>query len=235
MSKHQKALSSPKTYPIERKERPWTIKPSSGPHPTEDCVPVGIVLRDILDSAENVSEAKKILEKGECEVDGREIRDHRFPVGIFDSMRIGENYFRVLPSKKGFKLIEISEADSKEKICRVEGKKAVKGGDIQLNLNDGRNLMVDGELEDLDTGSSIVLQVPENESKEIIELEEGQEVMITEGKNRGEVAVFKGRKELKGSMTNRIVVSRDGDEFDLPEDLVFPIEGNVVEISKEEL
>ncbi len=235
MTKHQKALSSPKTYPIKRKERTWAIKPSPGPHSEENCVPLGIIVRDVLGYAENVSEVKEILKQGKCDVDGREIRDHRFPLGIFDSLRLGDEYFRLVPSKKGFELVRIDKKQAGKKLCRVEDKTVLSGDDIQLSLNDGRTVLADTEkLENVETGSSVIVSLDENECEEILELEEGQEVIVKGGKNRGEIASFKEKKVLKGSRENRVLVEQDGKEIDLPESLVIPIDKDEIKIDAED-
>ncbi len=234
MSKHQKSLSSPKTYPIKRKERPWTIKPSPGPHSEENCIPLGIIIRDVLEYAENISEVKKVLEEGKCEIDGKVVRDHRFPVGIFDSLRLGEKYFRIIPHKKGFKLININKKDAGKKLCRIEDKKTVDGGKLQIIFNDGKSIMThDEELMNLQTGTSVILSVPEKKCTETIKSEKGKEVMITNGKNRGAVASFEERKVLKGSRENRIIVSQEGKKIDLPEDIVFPIDTEKIKIEEQ--
>lgn len=234
MSKHQKAISSPKTYPIKRKERPWVIKPSPGPHSEENCVPVGIIIRDVLEYAENVSEVKDILKQGKCDIDAKNVRDHRFPVGIFDSLRLGEEYFRLVPSKKGFKLVNINKKEAGKKLCRIEDKNAVKGGKIQLVLNDGKSLIAEEGMEGVDTGTSMILSLPDKEKEDVIELEEDQEVMVIKGKNRGELASFKEKKVLKGSKENRIVVEKGDKKIDLPEGFAVPIDTDKIKIDSEE-
>lgn len=221
MSGEQKAISSPKTFPVKRKERSWTVKPNPGPHSEEDCIPLGLIIRDLVGYADSISEVKKILEKGDCEVDGRIVKDYRFPVGTFDNLKLGEEFYRLVPSGEGFKLLEVDESSCSRKLCKVDDKTVVKGDKIQLNLSDGKNIISEGN--GIDTGDSILLAIPEMEITEVIKMEEGNEVVITKGKNRGVVADVKKRKVLKGSKSNRIVVESDGEEMDLPEKLVFPI------------
>lgn len=220
MSKHQKSISAPKTFPIERKGSPWTIKPIPGPHSEEESVPITIVLRDVLGYADTVKEVKKLLHQGKCLVDGREVKDYRFPLGAFDVLKLGDLHYRVVPSAKGFDLIEIDEKEAGKKLCRVEDKKVIKGGKVQLNLNDGKNIE-DGE--DIDTGSSVLLDVDGMEIEDTIEMEEGCRVMIVRGKNRGKIGKLKEMKPVKGSKPNRVVVEWEGNEIDLPEDLIFPV------------
>jgi small subunit ribosomal protein S4e len=231
MSKHQKAISAPKTFPIKRKEGGWTIKPSPGPHPADDCVPLAILIRDILGAAESVKEVKKILHQGKCKVDGRVVKDHRFPVGTFDSINLGDESYRIVPSKRGFKLLEIDEDESKKKLSRIEDKTIIKGGQTQINLEDGKNIIVDQDF-DMETGSAVLLQLPEYEILDGAEPKQGCKVMITKGKNRGRIAELKEKKEVKGSKPNRVIVTVEDEEIDLPEDLIFPLgeEGNMIEV-----
>jgi len=46
MTRHQKRLSVPKSWPVERKTATWTVKAGAGPH-GEAGVPLLIVLRDV--------------------------------------------------------------------------------------------------------------------------------------------------------------------------------------------
>lgn len=221
MTRHQKSISSPKTFPIKRKGKKWTIKPSSGPHSEDDCIPLAIVVRDVLGYADSIKEVKKIINEGKCEVDLRTVNDHRFPLGTFDSLKLGEEFYRIVPSKKGFKLVEIGEKDVKRKLCRIEDKRKLRGGKTQLNLSDGKNILTDRE--NVDTDSSILLDLEEMKIEDVIKLEEGSKVMITRGKNRGKIADFKKLKVVKGSKPNRVIVEWEGEEIDLPEDLIFPV------------
>lgn len=52
MSKHQKRLSVPKSWPVARKEQQYTVKASAGPH-GEAGVPLLILLRDVLGYADS--------------------------------------------------------------------------------------------------------------------------------------------------------------------------------------
>lgn len=225
MTEHQKAISSPKTFPIERKGNKWTTSPRSGPHSANECIPLGILIRDVLGYAESNKEVRKILNEDYCKIDGKICKDYKYPVGIFDSIKLKNENYRVVPAKKGFKLVEISQKKRQKKICRLEDKTSIKGGKIQLNLNDGKNILLEDE-PNLETGSSLVISLPELEIEDTIELKKGIKVMIVGGKNRGETAKFEKIKEVKGSKPNRIIVKREGKEINLPEDLIFPIGEN---------
>lgn len=231
MSKHQKAISAPKTFPIPRKLKTWVAKPSPGPHGKKECVPIVVIVRDVLGKAETMKEVRQILRNGKCYVNGKMVKDRRFPMGVFDSLQLGDDYYRLVPSKKGFDLVEIDEEEAGKRLSRIEDKKMLKGGRLQLNLDDGRNMIV-GEDFDLGTGSVLLIKVPEGEILEEMERKKGCKVIITEGKNRGKIAELKDIKKTLGSKPNVAILEYEGREIDLPEKLVFPVgeEESLIEI-----
>ena len=86
--KHLKRLPAPKTFPISRKQEKFTIRSSPGPHRLSTSIPLLIVIRDILKHASNGREAKHLIAEGNCRIDGRIIKDYRFPVGLMDVLTI---------------------------------------------------------------------------------------------------------------------------------------------------
>ena len=170
--KHLKTYKAPKTWPIHPKEDTWTVKPSAGSHSIENSLSLTLVIRDILKLADNSREAKRIINSGNVLVDGRVIKDYKFPVGFMDIIEIpktGEVY-RVLLDKKGrLQLNKIEENDSK--LCKIVNKSTIKGGKIQVNLHDGKNVIIDEN--DYNVGDVIDLKVPDHEINEVFELKEG--------------------------------------------------------------
>ena len=57
---HLKRYGIPKFWPLSKKEKVWAVKPRPGPHPKDFCIPLQIIVRDILELAETSKEAKKI-------------------------------------------------------------------------------------------------------------------------------------------------------------------------------
>ncbi|MGB1660494.1 MAG: 30S ribosomal protein S4e, partial [Candidatus Poseidoniaceae archaeon] len=56
----------------------------------------------------------------------------------------------------------ISAKEAAWKVCRIEGKTTIKGGRTQLNLHDGRNLLVDDPSKDAyATGDSLKMNLPD--------------------------------------------------------------------------
>ncbi|MEM4823982.1 MAG: 30S ribosomal protein S4e, partial [Zestosphaera sp.] len=130
-------------------------------------------------------------------VDGRVRKDYKFPVGIMDVIEVvktGE-YFRVLPvPTKVLGLLPISEDEASFKLCRIENKTTVKGGHIQLNLHDGRNVLVRvsdprNPAEDTyETLGTVKLSLRDGKIEEYYPMREGAVAIIVGGKNIGRVA-----------------------------------------------
>jgi small subunit ribosomal protein S4e len=106
-----KRKPAPRFWPIHRKEDPWVVKPSSGPHSLDKCLPLTLVLRDILGVAETRKEAQTILNQGKVLVDGKIQLKDDFPVGLMDVISIpdADQYYRLMPSHKGLFLSPIAK------------------------------------------------------------------------------------------------------------------------------
>lgn len=194
-SRHLKRLNAPKTYPIPRKAATFTVRPHPGPHPAERSIPIGVILREVLAYAKNLSEAKNLLRKRKIKVDQRVITDYKFPVGLMDviSIKTINEHYRVLPFQGKMVLHEISEEESDSKILAITGKKTVKGGKLQLNLEDGRNILIESEdreerreiLDSYHRLDSLQISLPEQEILGHFELKEGNYCLIVDGEHMG--------------------------------------------------
>ena len=207
-SKHLKRLPSPSFWPIHVKEAKWVVKPSPGPHPIKACIPLLIIVRDMLGYAKTSREARAIISQGRIRVDGRVRRDHKYPVGLMDVVEIPdlEKTYRVLPiAGKGLSLTEIPRGEAAFKLCRIEGKTTVKGGHIQLNLHDGRALLVkvndpskplEGAYRVMD---SLKIALPNQDLLSHLRFREGCYVLIIGGANMGRVGRL--REIIEGTAT----------------------------------
>jgi len=53
MGKHQKRIAAPRSWRIGRKTAYWTVKPRPGPHPGDRSMPLLLIIRDMLQLADN--------------------------------------------------------------------------------------------------------------------------------------------------------------------------------------
>ncbi|MCW1300913.1 MAG: 30S ribosomal protein S4e [Candidatus Nanoarchaeia archaeon] len=196
MKRHLKRLSAPSTWIIERKTYKFTVRPSPGRHKLERCMPLLLILRDILKLVKNAREGKRILNAGEVLVDCVPRKDYKFPVGFMDLLEIPKLklIYRIgIDRKRRIKLIEIPEGERNLKICKIIGKRRLKGRRLQLNLHDGRNVLVDYNLSKLyHTQSSLLLQLPSQQIVKYIPLEEGSLVLVLGGEHSGKLARVEG-------------------------------------------
>lgn len=231
--KHLKALVAPRFWPILRKEYTWAVKPSPGPHPVERCFPLLIIVRDILKYAKTAREARKLIAEGHFKVDGRVRKNYKYPVGLMDVIEIvdtGETY-RVVPVPvKVLGLIEIDKEEAKYKLSRIENKTTVKGGHIQLNLHDGRNVLIrvsdpKNPVEDIyKTLGTLQISIPEQQILNYIPLEEGALVIISGGRNVGRVGkVVSIRKGIRRHRSIVTLEDKHGNKFQTSLTYVFPI------------
>lgn len=231
--RHLKRLLAPKFWPIHRKEAKWTVRPSPGPHPINRSLPLLLIIRDILGYAKTAREARRILTEGRVKVDGKIRRDYKFPVGLMDVIEIQDvnEAYRVIPlPRKGLSLHSIGEEEVKFKLCRIENKTTVDGGHIQLNLHDGRNILVkvndptNPEEDAYKTLDVLKISLPEQEIEEHIRFKEGSLVLVTWGKSMGQIGRI---KEIIRGIGRRMSIitleSPDGELFQTSLEYVFPI------------
>ena len=146
MSDHMKRIAIPRSWPLKKKAHVFTTKQSAGAHSLETSMPVITVLRDILGVCDTAKEAKRIVGNRDVLVDGKAVKSPKAPVGLMDVLSIPklDADYRVLLNPRGkLTLVKIEKDEAAWKLCRIENKTVVKGGKIQLNLHDGRNILLD--------------------------------------------------------------------------------------------
>ena len=227
-SSHIKRLMMPRSWPLPRKTTVWVQKPDPCGHSIEKCMPMGMILRDILGVAHNRREAKKILHSRNVMVDGKIETAVGRGVGLMDVLTVGENNFRCVIDINGkLRYRPISKKQASSKTCRVMGKTTVSGGKTQLHLHDGRNLLFDSNPE-YKSGDSVVISLPEQEITSHHKFEEGALAYLTGGSHIGETATVSSREIKRSSKANEVSF----DDFGTISDYVF-ILGNSEDIPLE--
>ena len=231
-----KRKPAPRFWPIHRKEAVWIVRPSSGPHSLEKCLPLSLVLRDILEVAETRKEAKKIISQGKVYVDGKVRLKDDFPVGLMDVISIPDlkKFYRVLPSHKGLFLNPLSKEEASFKLIRVEGKTIVKNGISQIALHDGSTMLLKEEDPEspseisYETFDTLKLGLPEKEVLGQLKTKKGNMAVITGGKNIGKQGkIVEIEKTEAKKRRNALVVIEDekGNRYQTILDFVFSVGG----------
>jgi len=217
-SKSRKRLNAPKTLKINKKANTWTVKPSPGTHKLEEAVPLKTALRDHLKVVENGKEAEKIIKEGKIEIDKNTVKNPKHAVGFMDVLTIkpSEKDYRATYNERGkIEFIEINEKEAKYKLGRVKRRQKIKGGETQITLHDGRNLIND----EAKTGDTVKIKIPENKLEKIIELKKGNQAYIKRGKHAGEIQKITGK--MPGTKSRPALIKLEN--IETQERNVFPI------------
>ncbi|NHN41256.1 30S ribosomal protein S4e [Halorubellus sp. JP-L1] len=227
MTKHQKRLSVPKSWPVERKTETFTVKADAGPH-GEEGVPLVILLRDVLGYADSKKEARYALNEGSVLVNGDAVSDEQRPIGMFDILGFTERgeHYRVFPDEGGRLALTPIDADAADaKLGKIAGKQQVAGGDTQLALHDGQTLQLD-DASEYSAKDSVVVDFESAEIVAHFPYEEGALVTAVRGSHAGEIGEIESIDVTHGSGSNTVVVSQDDGGYETVEEYVVVIDEN---------
>ncbi|PSP97819.1 30S ribosomal protein S4e [Halobacteriales archaeon QS_4_70_19] len=226
MTRHQKRLSVPKSWPVERKTNPYTVKADAGPH-GESGVPLLVVLRDVLGYADSRKETRYALEQDSVLINGAPASDEERPIGMFDIVEFTERdeHYRVFPDAGGRLALTAIDAESADsRLGKVVGKTQETGGETQLTLHDGATLRTGDD--QISPNDSVVVS---NDDKSIVAhfpYEEGALVTAVRGSHAGEIGRIDEIQVTPGSSKNNVLIEGDDERFETVEDYVVVIDEN---------
>ncbi len=207
---HLKRLGIPGSWPMPRKGSKFAVRPSPGPHAIMQCMPLRVILRDLLGYADNAKESMSILSQGKVLVDKKARKSSRFPVGLMDVIEIPDArvYFRVVAGRSGLILEKTDESGASCKTCRITGKTTLKKGVQQLNLHDGRNILV--KKDTYRVGDSVSISLPDQKILSHALFAKGSDCFVTGGRNigiRGTIKEINNKKHMLEKSTVTIDVN----------------------------
>ena len=219
-SSHMKRLTMPRSWPLTRKTNIWVQKPNPSGHSDEMCMPLGIILRDVLDLAHSGREAKRMVATRKVLVDGRIETDAGRGVGLMDVLTVGEDHYRCVLDVNGkLRYRSIPAKDSGSKLCRVMGKTTIRGGKTQIHLHDGRNITVD-DAKQYNSGDTLVISLPDQAVAGHHAFSEGVLAYLTGGSHIGSTAKVVSKDVKRSSKANEVQF----EEFGTVADYVFVID-----------
>jgi small subunit ribosomal protein S4e len=186
MIMHMKRYTMPKFWPVSRKKNKFIVSTSPGPHAKDRSMALRVVLRDVMGYAETAKEAEEIVKAGNVFVDKKRVKDDKRAIGLMDVISFPsiKKHYRVIPSGKGILIDEIKEAESSKKLCRITGKKVVKGGKMQISLHDGRVIVLGMESK-YKPGDSVLIELPSQKILKHFSMKEGEKAVVIAGNNVG--------------------------------------------------
>ena len=191
-----------------------------------------ILLRESLGYARVAKEAIRIIKEGKVRIDGVVRKDHRFPVGLMDVVQIqgiGQVY-RMLPKpNKGLSPSPIQEKEAGYKLCKVTGKRNVIGGKTQLNLHDGRSIIVQPrdprqkQGEEFSVGGALQLGVPDQKLMRYVPFQTGAQGLVVDGRNQGLHGKITSLTQGTQARPAMVKIQTSAEEFETPAKYVIPV------------
>ena len=164
-----------------------------------------------------------LIKSREILIDGKPRTDYKYPVGLFDVVEIPKlkKQYRVIPSRAGLGLVEISKKESNLKLCRINDKTLVRGSKLQLNCHDGRCILVNKK--GYKTGDSILIELPSQKILGHLKMEKGMFGIITGGANRGKIVRIRDVIITRSREPNKVICEIEGKKFEVVKDYVFVV------------
>jgi len=190
---HIKRLAAPRSWNIKRKSEVYATRPKSGPHDLEHSIPLNIMFKNVLKVAKTTKEVKFILNEKKVRINGKQKKDHRLPLGLFDVIEFPElkKSYVVTIDMKG--RITAQETEAKTRIAKVIDKTLV-GKKTMLNLFNGWNIEYDKKVS---TSDSVVIDLKTKKVKKVLSFAKKAPVLLIGGKHIGNYGVVEDIKENK--------------------------------------
>jgi small subunit ribosomal protein S4e len=191
-----------------------------------------IIIREILGYARTSKEAIRIISTGKVKIDGVVRRNHRFPVGLMDVLQIegAGQVFRVLPRpNRGLVPTPISEKEAGFKLCKIIGKRNIEGGKIQINLHDGRSLILPSQTARQKTdleyapGGAMQLSLPKQNLMGVVPFQTGALGLVIDGRNQGIFGKITTITPGTHARPKIVKIETASEAFDTPAEYVIPV------------
>jgi len=206
VKKHMKRITAPRSWAIPRKVSHWVMRPRAGPHAKDVAMPLAMVLKDMLKVCDNTREAMLIIGGRQVTIDGRTVTDQKFPVGLMDVLtfvKTKESYRMLIDSKGRLHLVPIEDKEKGWKLARIDGKTVVRGGKVQLNLHDGRSILLPKD--QYSTGDVLKIELPSQRIMKAFKLDKGSLALLTGGSHPGSLQTIEEYRLRRGSGSNTVI------------------------------
>jgi len=209
---HLKKYTMPRAWPVPRKPqgKQFVAVPS---HATTKGISLLYVLRDVLKLARTRKEVRYMTLNGLVKVNNQIRTDENFPLQVFDTVNLEKaklNYRLEIVNKK-YSLQEISAKEAERKIVKITGKTIVSGNKVQMNLDDGQNILY---TKAFSVGDSVILNTKTGKVDSVLPLKKDAKIEIILGKHAGEKGILVGFEKL--SRGKNYIVKLEKSNVSLP-------------------
>ncbi len=222
-TKKLKRQMAPTFWGITRKDKRFVITVKPGGHPKHVSIPNAVFLRDTLRLVTTLREAKSVIYGGRIKVDGIVRKSIHHGLGLMDVVEfvgIPDAYRLVPKNSTVLQPLKINQSEKTKKLLKVIRKVTIKEGKTQIAFHDGRILLSDAGL---NVGDTCVMQIPEGKILDVIKLEKGFQVMITNGINAGRVGKVLEIKDGTFVLPRRALVDMGERQIEIPTDLIMAV------------
>ncbi len=176
-NRHIKRLAAPKYLNVERKTDAYVLKQNPGRHTLQDSIAISTVIKEKLGIAQTSEESKRILKAGSVEINGKLVKDPRYPVGFGDRIFFkpsGQTYAIGVGSKGVIKLVKSEKEE--EQPLKVTGKYIAKANKEMIRLYNGVTLTSE---KGISVNDSVILK--EGKVSKVLKLEKGARCLVVKG------------------------------------------------------
>lgn len=231
-SKKLKRQMAPGFWGITRKDKRFVVTVRPGAHPKHASIPSAVFLRDTLRIVSTLREAKKSIYSGNVRVDGVVRKSLHHGMGLMDVVELEnvDDIYRLVPGGGAIlRPVRIDKSEKSTKLCRVTGKRSIRGGGMQIAFHDGRTIISD---ESVRVGDTCLMQVPEQKILRVIRLEKGAQAIVTKGVNAGQTGTIQGIKEGTFVLPRMATMMLGERSIEIPTDIIMAVgeDGPVIQI-----
>ncbi|MGC8587017.1 MAG: S4 domain-containing protein [Candidatus Micrarchaeia archaeon] len=206
-SRHLKRLAASNYIRISRKVATYVTKPGPGRHKKERSIAIVTLIKEKLGYARNSDEARKIIKAGIVKVNGKKIREEKYPVGYGDFIELGKDVFRIDVDKKG--AINLEKGGAESQVHKVIGKYIAKKGKVMLRIYNGD--IIEGS-NDAKVGDSVILS--NGKISKVLKMEKGAKCKVISGIHSSVVGVVDDISPGSASRESIVKIESGGKTFE---------------------
>ncbi len=203
-NRHMNRFAASNYLKVERKLSKYIAKQNAGRFTQKNSIALVTLLKEKMDVANDTREARLLLKKGTVSINGKVVREEKYPVGFGDVVSFASNgkSYRIDVAKHGFVNPVEYDVKGKPRLLKVIGKYVGKGGKIMIRLYDGTTLSGKNEIKVNDSVS-----IQDGAVKSVVKFTKGAKCYVIKGKHASESGVIKNIAE--GSATRSPTVEID--------------------------
>ncbi len=223
-SRHLRRHLMPVSWGVKRKGISFVARPNPGSHQRAYATSLLNILRDNLNYAHSTKEAKYITHNEEIKVNGKQIKDIKTAIGMFDLLEIPktkEKYTVIFDELGKIKLVPAKDDSI---VLKVSNKTRTKGGKFQINFMNGFNILVDEKtFKSLSVEDSVLYDFTKKKVSKTFALKEGAFVYVYDGKFQGQIGQIESITEYNGKARDVVFLKIGKESHSTAKDYCFVI------------